>query len=92
MLALPMVFLDRSLGRIQVPRLLRAAGIELVTLAERRALEVSRARCFCLANGYLSGAVMAQRYIANLDAITRVSTDPGPFVFAVHANRLERLH
>ncbi len=31
---LPDLFLDRSLGRIQVPRLLRAAGLRLVTLAE----------------------------------------------------------
>ncbi|MGI8758390.1 MAG: hypothetical protein ACR2K0_03705 [Acidimicrobiales bacterium] len=31
---LPELFLDRSLGRIQVPRLLRAAGLRLVTLAE----------------------------------------------------------
>ncbi len=32
---LPELFLDRSLGRIQVPSLLRAAGLRLVTLAER---------------------------------------------------------
>jgi hypothetical protein len=32
--ALPDLFLDRSLGRIQVPRLLREAGLRLVTLAE----------------------------------------------------------
>ncbi len=32
--SLPFVFLDRSLGRIQVPDLLRAAGVQLVTLAE----------------------------------------------------------
>jgi len=31
---LPDLFLDRSLGRIEVPRLLRAAGLRLVTLAE----------------------------------------------------------
>jgi len=31
---LPTLFIDRSLGRIQVPRLLREAGLELVTLAE----------------------------------------------------------
>lgn len=31
---LPTLFLDRSVGRIQLPALLRAAGIELVTLAE----------------------------------------------------------
>lgn len=31
---LPELFLDRSLGRIKVPRLLREAGLNLVTLAE----------------------------------------------------------
>jgi hypothetical protein len=32
--AQPFVFVDRSLGRIEVPHLLREAGIRLVTLAE----------------------------------------------------------
>ena len=32
--AVPDLFIDRSLGRIQVPALLRAAGLRLVTLAE----------------------------------------------------------
>ncbi|MDA8072762.1 MAG: hypothetical protein M0Z40_03990 [Actinomycetota bacterium] len=32
---LPDLFLDRSLGRRQVPALLRSAGLRLVTLAER---------------------------------------------------------
>ena len=32
---LPDLFLDRSLGRVRVPSLLRAAGLRLVTLAER---------------------------------------------------------
>lgn len=31
---LPDLFLDRSLGRIQVPGLLRAGGLRLITLAE----------------------------------------------------------
>lgn len=31
---LPLVFIDRSLGRLAVPQLLRAAGVELITLAE----------------------------------------------------------
>jgi hypothetical protein len=31
---LPELFLDRSLGRIKVPRLLRDAGLQLVTLSE----------------------------------------------------------
>jgi hypothetical protein len=32
---LPDLFLDRSLGRVRVPSLLRAAGLRLVTLSER---------------------------------------------------------
>lgn len=32
---LPDLFLDRSLGRIKVPRLLREVGLRLVTLAEQ---------------------------------------------------------
>ena len=32
---LPDLFIDRSLGRIQLPQLLRNAGLQLVTLAER---------------------------------------------------------
>ena len=32
---LPNLFIDRSLGRLKVPRLLREAGLSLVTLAER---------------------------------------------------------
>jgi hypothetical protein len=32
---LPDLFIDRSLGRIQLPQLLRDAGLRLVTLAER---------------------------------------------------------
>lgn len=31
---LPELFLDRSLGRIKVPQLLRGAGLKLITLAE----------------------------------------------------------
>lgn len=33
--ALPDLFLDRSLGRIKVPQLLRSAGLRLTTLAEQ---------------------------------------------------------
>lgn len=32
---LPTLFLDRSLGRIQVPTILRDAGLRVVTLAEQ---------------------------------------------------------
>jgi hypothetical protein len=44
---LPDLFIDRSLGRIQVPQLLRDAGLRLVTLAERYGIpndEIARHR------------------------------------------------
>ena len=127
---LPDLFLDRSLGRITVPRLLRDAGLRLLTLSERygmpadeevadeewlalagrhgwavlmkdkrirynrRERDVVRAfrvRCFCLASQRLTGAEMAQRYLRNLDTITRACEEEGPFIYAVHHNRIERL-
>lgn len=113
-----------------MPRLLRAAGIQLVTLAEhygmpademvedvtwladsaqrgwvafmkderirrrpaeRLAIEANSARCFCITNMNLASAAMAQRYLDNLDGIASVCARPGPFMYAVHANRIERL-
>ena len=127
---LPDLFLDRSLGRITVPRLLRDAGLRLLTLSEhygipadeevpdeewlalagrhgwavlmkdkrirynRRERDVVRAfrvRCFCLASQRLTGEEMARRYLRNLDAITRACQEEGPFIYAVHHNRIERL-
>ena len=61
--------------------------------AERAALLESGLREFVL-----NGNVMAQenvtRVLANLDAITTACTRPGPFVYRVHADRIEplRLH
>ena len=127
---LPDLFLDRSLGRITVPRLLRDAGLRLLTLSEhygipadeevadeewlalagrrgwvvlmkdkrirynRRERDVVRAfrvRCFCLASQRLTGEEMARRYLRNLDVITRACKEEGPFIYAVHHNRIERL-
>ncbi len=127
---LPDLFLDRSLGRINVPRLLRAAGLRLTTLtehygipqdeavtdeewlqlagehgwvvfmkdtrirynrAEREAVQAHRVRCFCLSSQSLSGHAMVGRFLDNLDAITRACDEPGPFIYAVHASRIERL-
>lgn len=127
--SLPFVFLDRSLGRIQVPDLLRAAGVQLVTLAEhygmpadedvedvtwladsaqrgwvafmrtsvrrrpaeRLAIEANGARCFCITNMNLPSAAMTKRYLTNLAAIADSCGQPGPFMYAVHANRIQRL-
>ena len=59
--------------------------------AEREAIHRNGARCFCLANGNLRSEEMAQRYLNNLGPIARASAAPGPFLYAVHADRIERL-
>lgn len=59
--------------------------------AERAAIRASKAQCFCLANANLKADEMARRYVANLAAIARASTQSGPFLYAVHASRIERL-
>lgn len=127
---LPDLFLDRSLGRVKVPMLLRAAGLRLTTLsehygipadesvpdeqwlelagasewavfmkdtrirynrAEREAVEAHRVRCFCLSNQNLTGEEMATRFLDNLARITAACGQPGPCIYAVHKNRIERL-
>lgn len=127
---LPDLFLDRSLGRITVPELLRAAGLRLKTLAEHYGIPADesvedtewlelagrsnwavfmkdtrirynraeketvgrqRVRCFCLASQKLTGPEMASRFLGNLGRITAACRQPGPFIYAVYANRIERL-
>ncbi len=127
---LPDLFLDRSLGRIAVPRLLRENGLRLVTLAEhygipedetitdadwlqlageqgwavfmkdtrirynpaeREAVKAYTVRCFCLSSQNLAATDMTARFIDNLDAITEACGKPGPFIYAVHTNRIELL-
>jgi alkanesulfonate monooxygenase SsuD/methylene tetrahydromethanopterin reductase-like flavin-dependent oxidoreductase (luciferase family) len=41
--SLPKLFIDRSLGRLEVPRLLRAAGLDVVTLAEHYGMPADEA-------------------------------------------------
>lgn len=127
---LPDLFLDRSLGRIIVPQLLREAGLTLTTLAERfgvptdenvtdeewladagrrqevvflkdgrvryNAVEKSvirrhGVRCFCLARQDLPGPEMAARFLRNLDRIVAACQEPGPFLYAVHENRIQEM-
>jgi hypothetical protein len=113
-----------------VPRLLREAGLRLVTLAERygipadegvpdeqwlsdagrrgeavlmkdervrynapekAAIRRHAVRCFCLTGGNLPGVEMAARFVRNLSQMTVACAKPGPFVYAVHERRIERL-
>jgi hypothetical protein len=34
---------------------------------------------------------MAERFVANLEAMTEACAEPGPFIYAVHQGRIERL-
>ena len=113
-----------------MPRLLREAGLRLVTLsehygvpadedvaditwlrdagaagwvvfmkdsrirrnpAERAQLVASKVRAFCLTRKDLTAAEMAERFLDRLPAITAACAEPGPFLYAVHATRIERL-
>lgn len=119
---LPELFIDRSLGRRQVPDLLRAAGVQLRTLAEvygipadenvedvtwlgragaeqwpvlmkderiryrtiERAAPVAfRVQAFCLTNGNLRAAEMADVYLQALPAIAFACRTPGPFLYVI---------
>lgn len=119
---LPDLFLDRSLGRVQVPTLLRAAGLRVRTLSEEygvpadedvpdtqwlahagqsgwpvlmkderiRYRPVERAaviafgvQAFCLTNGNLRAAAMAQQFLGVIDEITIACGRPGPFLYVV---------
>jgi hypothetical protein len=49
-------------------------------------------QCFCLTSQSLSSVETARRFLDNLDAITKAcEEEPGPFIFAVHSQRIERL-
>jgi hypothetical protein len=126
---LPRFFLDRSVGRIIVPRGLRAAGIDLVTLAERYGVPAdeqitdvqwmrdaaanSEAVLMCddairkknpeerqvlielqlrafVVSSRLPGADVVTRFVAQLQAIERACSQPGPFVYRLHPERIER--
>lgn len=126
----PNFFVDRSLGRIKVPALLRVAGIELQTLAEvygipaderitdlewlelvgshswpvlmkdariryrsaeRAALIEHGVQAFCLSNGNISGAAMADEFLAAIDRIIDVCHAESPCLYAVSRGRLRKL-
>ncbi len=127
---LPELFLDRSLGRVQVPTLLRAAGLRVRTLAEeygipadedvvdtewlahagrngwpvlmkderiryrpaeRVAVITFGVQAFCLTNGNLRAAAMAEQFLAAIDPIAARCRELGPFLYAVSASGIRRV-
>jgi PIN like domain len=60
--------------------------------AQRRALAVGRVGAFCLASGDLSLAEMRAVFLADVPRIVAAcGREETPFLFALHAGRLERL-
>ena len=59
--------------------------------AEREAVQSHNVRCFCLSSQQLTAAAMAMRFLDNLAAIVAACAEDGPFIYAVHSNRIERL-
>lgn len=60
--------------------------------AEIAAVVEHKARCFVITRGDLTSVQYAERFIANHEAIVRTAATPGPFIVAVHTDRLEHLY
>ena len=60
-------------------------------IAERTALTGGGVRAFVLAGGNLSGSDQANCFVQNINRIRRACRDRGPFIYAVHADRIVRI-
>lgn len=60
-------------------------------VAEISALAAHNVRAFVLSGGNLSGMEQAQHFVRNMNRIRRACGHVGPFVYAVHARKIERL-
>jgi PIN like domain len=59
--------------------------------AELRALTAGRVRLFCLTDAQLTFAAQAECFVVNRDRIIQATQKPGPFVYAVHSDRIAKL-
>lgn len=59
--------------------------------AEIAAIRRHRVKAFALASGNLRAADQAHRFLGNEALILVACIDPGPFVYAVHTGRIERI-
>lgn len=58
---------------------------------EREALSRAGIRAFCLTNANLRGVEQTARIVDNLERIIRQAETPGPYIYGVYADHLERL-
>jgi PIN like domain len=59
--------------------------------AELRALAAGRVRMFCLTTAQLTFAAQADWILANQHRIIQATVNPGPYVYAVHGDRIAKL-
>lgn len=60
--------------------------------AEIAAIRRHRVKAFALTSGNLTAAGQAERFVANAERIEAACAEPGPFVYAVHADRIVRIY
>lgn len=60
--------------------------------AEIEAIRTHRVKAFVLTSGNLTAAQQIARYLANETRISEACENDGPFVFAVHASRIEKIY
>lgn len=77
-------------GRNNWAALKSDANIRRRDAPERRALVEARVRTFVI-SGQLTTAQKVERVLANLDRMARACHNPGPFVYRIHPDRLQRL-
>lgn len=58
---------------------------------ERDALMEHGLRVFCITNAQLTGSEQLARLVANLDRIVRQAETPGPYIYGVYEERIDRL-
>ena len=59
--------------------------------AERDALTTGGVRAFCLTNAQLRGEEQARRLVANRHRILRQAQRPGPYIYGVYEDHIDRL-
>lgn len=59
--------------------------------AEIEAAVKYKAKCFVITRGQLTSDDMSRRFIANKQAIYRATELPGPYIYSVQQDRLDRL-
>ena len=59
--------------------------------SELEVLVAHRVRAFCLTNANLRGVEQAQRLVSHLERIARIAETPGPYIYGVYSDAVERL-